>query len=103
MATTLLEETLEGWRYTRDGVIAEFANIPAGSFDFVPAPGMRTVGQLAGHIVDWGFVMAGELSRPDGNFTRQPVADFLREYSLDLARYPDKAALIDLLRVRKGR
>ena len=47
MATTLLEEALDGWRFTRDGVIAELENIPAESFDFRPTSGVRTVAELA--------------------------------------------------------
>jgi uncharacterized damage-inducible protein DinB len=98
MATTLLEEALEGWRYTREGLVAEFENIPADSFDFRPAPGMRSLADLAIHIVEAGEMMAGELSRPDGNFTRRSVAELLREYATDVGRGRDKAALVDLMR-----
>jgi hypothetical protein len=76
MAMTLLDETLEGWRYAREGVIAELENIPAGSFDFSPASGVRTVAELARHIVESGAVMAGELrlraaARPVPALTKQ--------------------------------
>ena len=98
VVTSLLEEALEGWRYAREGVIAELENIPADSFDFRPAAPMRSVAELAGHIAESGELMAGELSRPDGNFRRQPYPDFMKEYSLDLGRVTTKAALIDLLR-----
>lgn len=98
MATTLLEEALEGWRYTRQGVIAEFDNVPAESFDFRPTRGTRTLAELAVHIVESGATMAGELSRPDGNFRRQAVPDFLREYAPEAGRDLGKGALIDLLR-----
>jgi uncharacterized damage-inducible protein DinB len=98
MATTLLEEALDGWRFARDGVIAELENIPAESFDFRPAPGVRTVAELARHIVESGMVMVGELTRPDGNFTRQAYPKFLAEYAGNLDPRQDKASLIALLR-----
>jgi uncharacterized damage-inducible protein DinB len=41
---------------------------------------------------------AGELSRPDGNFQRQPYPEFLREYAGARARVSDKPALVALLR-----
>ncbi|HYN10011.1 MAG TPA: DinB family protein [Vicinamibacterales bacterium] len=98
MASTLLDEALEGWRYTREGVIAEFENFPADSLDFRPAPQMRSLSELAWHIVESGAMMAGELSRPDGNFRRQPYPEFLREYSRDFGRPTTKDELIALLR-----
>jgi uncharacterized damage-inducible protein DinB len=98
MATTLLEEALDGWRYTRGGVIAELENIPAESFDFSPAPGVRTVAELARHIIESSMVMAGELARPDGNFTRQAYPKFLAEYAGNLDHRQDKVGLIALLR-----
>ena len=73
MAKTLLEEALDGWQFARNGVIAELENIPAESFGFSPAAGVRTVAELARHIVEASTVMAGELSRPDGDFTRRPI------------------------------
>lgn len=98
MATTLLDEALEGWRYARDGVIAELENIPAASFGFRPTPETRSVAELARHIVESGMVMAGELSHPGGNFTRQSYPEFLKEYAGDLEPGEDKATLLRLLR-----
>lgn len=98
MVKTLLDEALDGWRFARDGVIAELANIPAGSFQFSPAPGTRTVAELARHLIESGTVMVGELTRPDGNFTRQSYPEFLKEYASGLDPRQDKDALIGLLR-----
>jgi uncharacterized damage-inducible protein DinB len=94
---TLLDEALEGWRYAREGVMAELDNIPAASFGFRPTPETRSVAELARHIVDAGTVMAGELSRPDGDFTRQSYEQFLAEYAGGLDRADDKTALLRLL------
>jgi uncharacterized damage-inducible protein DinB len=98
MAKTLLDEALDGWRFARDGVIAELENIPADKFDVRPAPGARSVAEIARHIVEAGTVMAGELTRPGGDFTRQPYPEFLREYAGGLDPRQDKASLIALLR-----
>lgn len=98
MASTLLEESLAGWHYTRDGVIAELQNISAESYGFRPAAGIRTVAELAWHIVEAGLMMAGELSRADGDFTRQAPGAFLEEYSGGVDHVLEKGAVIALLR-----
>jgi uncharacterized damage-inducible protein DinB len=98
MAQTLVAEAIEGWRYTRGGVIAELENIPGESFGFSPAPGARTVAEIARHIAESGAVMAGELTRPDGNFTRQSYPAFLKEYAGTLGAGQDKASVIALLK-----
>lgn len=95
----LLEDALTAWTYTREGVIAECDNIPADQFLFQPTDRSRTVAALAAHIIESGLMAAGELSRPDGDFTRQPYPDFLREYAGTRAQVTEKAALMDLLRV----
>lgn len=98
MTSTFLEESLAGWHYTRDGVIAELQNIPAEAYAFRPAAGMRTVAELAWHIVEAGMMMAGELSRDDGDFTRQAPGAFLKEYSGGVDHIMEKGAVISLLR-----
>ena len=98
MTKTLLEEAVEGWRYAREGVVAELENIPAESFDFRPVSSVRTVAELARHIVESSEVMVGELTRPDGNFTRQSYADHLKEHAGGLDPRQDKDALLALLR-----
>lgn len=95
----LIDETLTAWDYTRDGVIAEFENLPADRYSFHPAPESRTVAQLAQHIIESGLMAGGELARPDGDFTRQPYPAFIREYAGSRAARADgKAALVALLR-----
>ena len=42
-------------------------------------------------------MMAGELSCPDGNFTRQSYPEFVREYAGGLAPAQDKQALVKQL------
>jgi uncharacterized damage-inducible protein DinB len=98
MTKTLLEEAVEGWRYAREGVVAELENIPADSFGFRPVSSVRTVAELARHIVESSEVMVGELTRPEGSFTRQTYANHLKEHAGGLDPRQDKDALLALLR-----
>ncbi len=100
--TTLLEEALEAWEYTRQGVIDELRNLPDESMAFRPTPQSRTVGELARHIVESGLLMSGELSRRDGDFRRKSYAALLREHGRGVARMTSRRALLDGL-ARKHR
>jgi uncharacterized damage-inducible protein DinB len=92
----LLDEMLEAWEYTRQGVIAEVKNLGESALDFRPADASRTARELVQHIIESGLLMSGELTRPDGDFQRQSYAEFLAEY----ARRPSRkrAALVDTLK-----
>lgn len=94
----LLDEALEAWEYTRAGVVAELENIPADKMDFSPTPGARTVRELVLHIVGSGQMMAGELSNPAGDFTRQSFAEHVQEHAGPLPRSATQAELQNLLR-----
>jgi uncharacterized damage-inducible protein DinB len=95
---TLLDEALEAWGYTRAGVVAELENIPADKMDFSPAPGARTVSELVLHIVGAGQMMAGELSNPHGDFTRQSSTEHIHEHAGPLPESPTRDELLELLR-----
>lgn len=95
---TLLEEALEAWEYTRHGVIAEAESVPESRFDFRPAPESRSVAELVVHIIESGEMMAGELTRPDGDFRRQSYEDHLREHAGAISADLPKEALIGRLR-----
>ena len=66
--TTLLDEALEAWKFTRDGVVDELRNLPDKDLAFRPAEKSRSALELVQHIIESGLMMAGELSRPDGDF-----------------------------------
>lgn len=100
--TTILEEALEAWEYTRQGVIDELRNLPEKSMGFRPSPESRTVGELARHIVESGLLMSGELSRRDGDFRRKGYEALLREHGRGVARMTTRRALLDGL-ARKHR
>jgi uncharacterized damage-inducible protein DinB len=96
--TTLLDEALEAWDGTRNGLIAELENIPAGRFGFVPADGVRSVGELALHIAEVGLMMVGELTRNDGDFRRASYDELIAQYRGPLDGVAGKRAIIAVLK-----
>ena len=96
--TTLLEEALEAWTFTRDGVLDELRNIPEKDLSFRPAPGARSALELVQHIIESGLMMAGELARPDGDFRRKSYEGFLHEYGRGASSWRSKATLLAALR-----
>jgi uncharacterized damage-inducible protein DinB len=95
---TLFDELLEAWRYTRDGVIDEAAVLPDTHFADRPDGLGRSALELVNHIIESGRLMAGELSRADGDFQRKQYPELIAEHSKrgDMAR--SKAEAIDILR-----
>lgn len=94
---TLFDETLDAWRYARQGFIAEARNIPAGDWGFRPTPENRDVSELVRHILQASGMAVGELTRPDGDFTRQPFPDHIREHSGQLPEAADPGTWLELL------
>ena len=99
-AATLLDETLDAWRYTREGFIAEAENIPAGDWGFRPTSANRDVSELVLHILEAAGMASGELTRPDGDFTRQSFSDHIEEHAGHLPETADPGAWLDLLRTQ---
>jgi uncharacterized damage-inducible protein DinB len=97
ITASLLDEALEAWRDAREGVIDEVRNLPEDALLTTAPAGGRSVADLVHHIAASGLVMAGELSRPDGDFQRQPYPDHLAEYAGGMDRPTAKAALLALL------
>lgn len=95
---SLLEEALEAWAYTRQGVIDEVKNIPEKDFHFRPTPKNRSVAELVHHIIESGLMMSGELTRPDGDFQRQDYPEFLKEYAGHLQATESKQKLLAWLK-----
>lgn len=94
----IFEELMEAWRYTREGVIAEVENLPEARFGECPPGLVRSALDLANHIVESGRLMAGELSRPDGDFMRKSYSALIAEHLRkgDLAQSRNEA--VELLR-----
>ena len=80
---TLVDELLGAWRYTREGVVAELENLPPDRLEERPSGLGRSALELAAHIVESGWLMAGELSRPDGDFQRKSWAELVAEHTPD--------------------
>jgi len=96
--TSLLEEALESWEYSREGVIDELASIPEKDLGFKPTERSRSIIELVQHIVESGTLMAGELTRADGDFQRKSYEGFLHEYGRGISAKRTKAQLMDALR-----
>ena len=95
---TLLDETLEAWGFARQGVVDELRNLPEKALGFRPRKESRTVAELAQHVIESGLMMAGELSRPDGDFRRKSYESLLREYGKGVASKRTKRELLATLR-----
>lgn len=96
--TSLLEESLEAWEFVREGVIDELHALPEKELGFKPAEKSRSVIELVQHIVESGTLMAGELTRADGDFQRKSYEGFLHEYGRGISAKRTKAQLLDALR-----
>lgn len=95
---TLLGETLDAWRYAREGFTAEAANIPADQWGFRATSENRDVGELVRHILESAAMAVGELTHPDGDFTRQSFQDHIREHAAGLPESAAPDRWLDLLR-----
>ncbi len=96
--TTLLDEALEAWTFTRGGVVDELRNLPDKDLSFRPAPESRSALELVQHVIESGLMMAGELSRPDGDFRRKSYEGFLHEYGRGVSGWRSKTSLLAALR-----
>ncbi len=96
--TTLLEEAIQAWSWARQGVIAEVENVPEEWLERRLAEGGRTMGDMVRHILASGRLMAGELSRPDGDFLRLNHAELMAEHGGDAEEVRGKVALLEALR-----
>lgn len=94
----ILEESLEAWYDVRTGVIDELRNIPAGRFDFRPVDSVRSVKEVAIHILEVALMMAGELTREDTNFRRAPWPKLLRMHAAAAYQLETKKEIVDFMR-----
>jgi uncharacterized damage-inducible protein DinB len=100
--TTLLEEALEAWRYTRAGVVTEIENLSDAELQFRPHTESRTAAEIAVHLAESGQMMAGELSRPDGNFQRKSFPQFMKEYGRGIPQMLMRAHADGEKKIRKA-
>jgi len=96
--TTLLEEALESWEDARMGFIDEARNIPAAQWDYRPTPEMKSVRELAVHILEVAMMMTGELTREDTDFRRLPWTKLLEKYAGPAYHAQTRRELLSLLK-----
>jgi uncharacterized damage-inducible protein DinB len=96
--TSLLEEALEAWYGVRMGFIEELENMPEDRMDFRPAGAIRSVAELVRHVIEFSAMMAGELTREDGDFCRQGYPGFIEEYASHIGSVTGRDELIAMLR-----
>lgn len=94
MLRTLLEEALEAWEDARRGVVEEARNLPADGFDFRPAPGTRSVGELCAHILEVSEMMVGELCREDTDFRRASFGELVETHAAKVRGLRGKEPLL---------
>ncbi len=92
-----MEETLEGWQDARQGVIEELQNIPEEKWNFRPVPAVKSVQELAVHVLEVAMLMTGELTRPETNFKRAPWSELLKMYAASAYELHSKKDILDLL------
>ena len=95
---SLLDEALDAWAYTRSSFISEIQNLSEAELKVKPHPESRTPIEVSIHIIESGLMMAGELSRPDGNFQRKSFPQFIREYARDIPVVSKKSDVVRLLK-----
>ncbi|MEJ2337055.1 MAG: DinB family protein, partial [Gemmatimonadales bacterium] len=61
-------------------------------------PGMRSVSEMAVHILEVAQMMVGELSREDTDFRRLPWRDLLQLHAGDLLQLTERDELLAALR-----
>lgn len=76
-AVTLLAEAIESWEYARQGVIAEAEGLPEEQWSFRPHDGARSFAEIVRHVLESGLMMVGELTDPEGDFTRDVPGGFI--------------------------
>jgi uncharacterized damage-inducible protein DinB len=102
--TNLLEEALESWQGVRTGVIGELQNIPEEKWNFQPVKEVRSVRDLAMHILEVAMMMTGELTRTDTNFHRKPWPKLLDLYASKAYALKGKSEILKFMdkQVREG-
>lgn len=79
-APSLLEDAIEALGFTRQGTIAEAANIPDDRWDYRPHPNAKSVAELVAHMIQAASMLVGEASDPEGDFTRRPPREHVRAH-----------------------
>ena len=82
--TSLLEEAVEALGFSRQGTLAETANIPDDRWDYRPHPNAKSVSELVRHMVEAAAMLVGEATDAEGDFRRRAPAEHVRAHAGDL-------------------
>ena len=94
----LLEETLEAWEDARLGVVQELENIPEKHFDYRPSPDVKSVSELAIHILEVSLLMTAELTAEDTNLQRAPWPELLQTHANAAYRLKGRSEILKFMR-----
>ena len=81
---SLFEDAIEVLGFSRQGTIAEAANIPDERWDYRPHPNAKSVAELVLHMVQAAAMLVGEAADPDGDFSRRPPDEHVRAHAGEL-------------------
>jgi uncharacterized damage-inducible protein DinB len=90
---SLFEDAIEALGYSRQGTIAEAANIPDERWDYRPHPNAMSVSELVQHMIHAASMLVGEAADPEGDFTRRSPDEHVEAHGPALAEGASPAEL----------
>jgi uncharacterized damage-inducible protein DinB len=90
-----VEYVIESWKGIRQDTGTAVAEFPAGEFDYRPAAGLQTFGEIARHILVSTHALTGLLLAGETDFT---VPDFRARVASQVAHIPEKLEPAELVR-----
>ena len=78
---SLFEEAIEALTFSRQGTIAEAANIPDDRWDYRPHPKAKSVAELVMHMIQATAMLVGEAADPEGDFGRRSPEEHVRAHA----------------------
>ena len=97
MSEGVFADAIEALTFARHGTISEAKKIPVENWDFRPHANAKSVSELVCHIVEAGLMLVGEAADPEGDFTRRPPADHMKEHAGHLAESMTPSELLEAL------
>jgi uncharacterized damage-inducible protein DinB len=92
------QTVLDSWKTVREDTAQAVEDFPANELDFKAAPDMMSFGDLARHTLDAGHALTGMLAAGIDNFSTPQFREMVGQYSTQLPKDLDQAALAAELR-----
>ena len=92
------QTVLDSWKTVREDTAQAVEDFPANELDFKATPDMMSFGDLARHTLDAGHALAGMLGAGIDNFATPQFREQVGQYSTQLPKDLDQAALAAELR-----